>query len=99
MEEKEALVIAEFRKRRNRQLLASVPMIVALIFLFMLKDMGASAFPAWIPEQLILPVCLGVVGIGVIFTLGNWKCPVCKRYLGKSFAPRYCQKCGAQLQE
>lgn len=99
MEEKDPLIIAEFKKRRARQLMATVPMIAAIIPLFMLKDMGTSAFPAWIPGQLVLPVCLGVVVIGVIFTLVNWRCPVCKSYLGKGFGPRYCQKCGAQLQD
>jgi hypothetical protein len=99
MEEKDPLIIAEFKRRRNLQLIVCVTMIAAIIPVLMAKDMGTSQFPAWLPTQLVLPVCFFVFIAGVIFSLINWRCPVCKGYLGKSFAPRYCQQCGAQLQE
>jgi len=33
-----------------------------------------------------------------VFSLYNWRCPACNKYLGKQRSPKYCSKCGVALQ-
>ena len=35
---------------------------------------------------------------GVAFYVYSWRCPSCKKYLGITWNPRFCRKCGARLQ-
>ncbi len=91
-------VIAEFRRRRTRQFIVVVPFVGALIPLFMLENAGPDGLFG-IPSVVVGSVCGAVVIAGFIFSLINWRCPACKSYLGKAISPRFCQKCGAQLQE
>jgi hypothetical protein len=95
---KDPQVVAEFRRRRTRQLIAVVPFVAALIPLFMLEDAGPEGLFG-IPAVVVGSVCGAVVIAGFIFSLMNWRCPACRCYLGKAISPRFCQKCGAQLQE
>lgn len=89
-------VINEFSKRRKRQLLATIPLVLAVIGMVSVEDMNGSL--AGIPVSVISSICIGVVFAGVIFSLFNWKCPACSAYLGKGFSPKFCRKCGSQLQ-
>ena len=41
---------------------------------------------------------LAYVGLTVLFSLANWRCPACHRFLGRYGNPRFCSKCGAPLQ-
>ncbi|MBP7274977.1 MAG: hypothetical protein KBA51_02105 [Kiritimatiellae bacterium] len=91
-------VIAEFQRRRRRQLIAVVPIMGALFPLFMLDHAGPDGLFG-IPTAVLGPVCIAIMIAGVVFSLINWRCPACKSYLGKAMHPRFCQKCGAQLQE
>jgi rRNA maturation endonuclease Nob1 len=33
----------------------------------------------------------------LIFSLFNWRCPSCNKYLGKAINAKFCAKCGVQL--
>jgi len=96
--ERDPLVFAEFKRRRTRQWNMVAPFVAALIVLFMLEDAGPSGVFG-IPTAVAGSLCGAVVIAGFIFSLTNWRCPACKRYLGKAISPRFCQKCGTQLQE
>jgi hypothetical protein len=96
-QERDQEVIDSFRKRRGKQLIASVPLILAIIPLIMMDDSAEQALFG-IPTIILLPVCIAVVIAGLIFSVFNWRCPACSGYLGKAFSPRFCTKCGAQLQ-
>ena len=81
---------SEFHERRMKQLLASGFAILALVGLFVTeRRAGGDAFRGSMVGI--------IVGVGV-FSLINWRCPGCKAYLGKSFSPRYCPRCGVGLQ-
>jgi hypothetical protein len=41
-----------------------------------------------------LVVIFGALGLSFLF----WRCPGCRAYLGKSFSPTSCPKCGAKFQ-
>lgn len=90
-------VIAEFGKRRMRQLIAIIPVVMAIVPLLLLEDAGPEGVFG-IPAVVIAPISIGVV-IGIlIFSVINWRCPACRRYLGRGMSPRFCPKCGVPLQ-
>jgi predicted RNA-binding Zn-ribbon protein involved in translation (DUF1610 family) len=33
----------------------------------------------------------------LVFSLRNWRCPACNKYLGKGTLPHYCPNCGVEL--
>ena len=39
-----------------------------------------------------------LLGACVLYSIINWKCPSCKKSLGKAFSPKFCQSCGTELQ-
>lgn len=88
-------VITEFKKKRLRQLLALLPLILAgvgLVFLDKCSDelLGISKMAA-------LSTCIGLILLVGVFTFFNWRCPACNRYLGKTINPKFCSSCGARL--
>lgn len=95
---RDSQVIAEFRRRRTRQLIVVVPFMGALLPLLMLENAGPDGLLG-IPSVVVGSACGAVVIAGFIFSLINWRCPACKSRLGKDISPRFCQKCGVQLQE
>jgi hypothetical protein len=42
-------------------------------------------------------ICAAAIG-GLAASIINWRCPACKKYMGRSMDPRICRKCGAKLQ-
>lgn len=90
-------VVAEFKKRKTRQLIATAPFMLALFSMFMLEDAGPEGLFG-IPSSVMVPIFI-IFAIGIfIFSFSNWRCPACNSYLGKAMSPKFCQKCGAKLQ-
>jgi len=87
---------AAFSTRRKRQLAASVPLIgIVIAFAFMENRADGTVFG--LPLGIAGPVFFAIVAGGLIFSLRNWRCPACNKYLGRSFNPKHCQNCGVQL--
>jgi len=101
--EAETLAIQrEFSRRRHRQwalAIIAVPWIAAgLIYggtpgeRFMGESPLLSSPPRWFP-----PVFL-ILAVGALaFSLLNWRCPGCSKYLGRGINPRRCPRCGVAL--
>jgi rubrerythrin len=51
-----------------------------------------------LPTELVVGAAIAVILGFVAFTLWNWRCPACNRYLGKGISPSFCPKCGVPLQ-
>jgi len=85
-----------FSERRKRQLTVSLPMIAVVFAVMFTEDRGSNAILG-IPANVVGPLFLGLVLAVLVFTLRNWRCPACEKYLGRSFNPRHCQNCGIQL--
>ena len=98
MREKNAETMAEYRRRRTRQWIAS-GLIILLVFpnLLLRRDDGFHLFG--LPENIAIGVFMAAVLGVVIFSLTNWRCPECNKYLGKNFNPSFCSRCGTQLHE
>lgn len=86
-----------FAAKRRRQILVSLPLIV-LIVGFAFLEKGASGAILGIPASMAFPGFLAMVAGAIVFSLYNWRCPACNRYLGKQRNPKFCSKCGAALQ-
>ena len=91
-------VLAEFRRRRTRQWIASGG-IIALLVPGMLGSRSGEFSYAGLPENVTAIGLLVAVLSVLVFSLWNWRCPACARYLGRTINPAYCSRCGAQLRE
>ena len=96
-EEQKAQVRTLFAIRRRRQLLLSLPLFV-LIMGFAFLENGETGAIFGIPASMTIPGILAVVVGAILFSLYNWRCPACNKYLGKQRSPQYCSKCGVALQ-
>lgn len=89
-------VKAEFKKRRTTQFLITIPVILVVLPMIMLERSGGNEI--WgIPASVISVVALITIFIVVVVSLFNWRCPKCKRYLGKRINPKFCSRCGSEL--
>jgi hypothetical protein len=86
-----------FAARRRRQLLISLPLIV-LIMGFAFLENGNRGAILGIPATMVFPGFLAMIAGAIVFSLYNWRCPACNRYLGKQRNPKFCNKCGVALQ-
>jgi hypothetical protein len=95
-EQERTLFREQFAARRKRQRIATAPAIVFLVALrFFDKNTDRSNLVLAGGAVLILFVAY-LVGVG-IFSLRNWRCPACDRYLSSSINPTCCPKCGVEL--
>jgi hypothetical protein len=86
-----------FAVRRRRQLLISLPLI-ALFMGFAFLENGNPGAILGIPASMVFPGFLAIIAGAIVFSLYNWRCPACNRYLGKQRSPKFCNKCGVALQ-
>jgi hypothetical protein len=85
-----------FAARRRRQLIVTIPFII-LIILFATLNENTGLVLGSIPISVFVPIFIvAVIGV-VIFSVKNWRCPGCDKYLGKAFNPSFCSKCGVAL--
>lgn len=98
MAEEQERIVAEFARRRRRQLIATAPTLAIIFLLLIMKRephpqiLGVSA------DRLVLFAMGGIVA-AIAFSLWNWRCPACSRYLGRTTNPAFCSKCGAKLRQ
>jgi rubrerythrin len=70
--------------------------IIILIFLFIKDNRDFTAFGVSFAE--LLYIFAVIIMVLIIFSLFNWRCPACGRYLGRAVNPKFCSRCGAKLQ-
>lgn len=99
-EDQKARFIEDFKVIKRRQIMVAV-LFVPFTLLFIL--FAASADPKTgeafgISMFVFIPIHAIALTALVIFSLKNWRCPACDRYLGKEFNPSFCPKCGEEIQ-
>jgi hypothetical protein len=87
----------DFKAKRIRQLLLAVPLVAAVVFLIWSEDRPGTAILG-IPSAHLTYATIAYLIFYAVFSIVNWRCPSCRSYLGKGINPRFCSKCGAQLQ-
>src|SRR5262245_64179170 len=86
-----------FALRRRRQILLAIPLIPIFIAVLVIRDQADTAVFG-VPSVVWGPAFLALAVGALLFSLWNWRCPACEKYLGKSISPRFCPKCGVSLQ-
>ena len=86
-----------FALRRRRQMILAVPLLAVFIAVMAVKDRPEGVILG-LPANMVGPVFLALAVGALLFSLWNWRCPACAKYLGKSISPRFCPKCGVALQ-
>jgi rubrerythrin len=92
-----AEIIEEFIKKRTRQIMAVGPIVLAFIALLSVENNPTGIFG--LAPSTILVAAFAVIISVLVFSLLNWRCPSCNKYLGKAINPKFCSKCGTQLGE
>ena len=97
MKEKDyAKIRKEFRQRQSSQLL-SIAVSLLLILLLALVQKRPDLF--WgLPKNAVSGLQIIVIAAFVAFSVFNWRCPACDKYLGPDINRHLCKKCGTRLQ-
>jgi hypothetical protein len=93
-EEQKAAFRAQFSAKRRNQIILAAP-LVAVVLLLAFSE-GKEAVLG-IPLVVAGPVAIVLILGGLAFSLYNWRCPACNRYLGRTISPKFCVKCGVEL--
>jgi len=82
---------AEFARRQKRQFGVAAILLLGVASMMLMRGHGAPETPAG------LALVLGAMVAIFAFSLQNWRCPACQKYLGKGGFPRFCPRCGVPL--
>ena len=86
----------EFARRRTRQWILVIPMVIAVIAIRAAGDSDNASF--WgMPTSAVIGIGFALILGAIAFSLWNWRCPSCSKYLGKGINPSFCSKCGFKL--
>jgi hypothetical protein len=86
----------QFAVRRRRQMLLVIPFVLFFIGVTAARN-GHVLGVFGLPPEVLSGAFLVFAIVAVLFSLKNWRCPACERYLGRSMSPRFCPKCGVGL--
>jgi hypothetical protein len=89
-------IIQEFRLRQGRQFLAISITLLLLIFLTLVYK-RPDLFGEF-PREIISKTQIVLIVVFVGFSVFNWRCPSCKKYLGNNIGRQKCRQCGTRLQ-
>jgi hypothetical protein len=81
--------------RQRLQMLVDLVLLAAFVGLVYLAAIPKSA--VWFGEIADIVAVFAVIGVALVFTFENWRCPACDGLLGASIRPRTCGDCGAEL--
>ena len=90
--------IQEFKRRRKNQLIALIPLVVALLAATLLDHHPKQMPSGFLGKNFGVIFSLYLIAL-VVFSFRNWRCPACNGYLGRGINPRSCPYCGVQLRE
>jgi hypothetical protein len=85
----------QFALSRRRQIIMVIPLLGFFIAVGLLTDRKTGLLLG-VPRAVTLPAFFLVLGAAILFSLRNWRCPACKKYLG-SGRHRFCSNCGVAL--
>lgn len=95
----ETEVISEFKKRKSRQIYVSILIVILVAPILILEYMGQSEL-FQIPLSVFISFMVAGTVAVLLFSLKNWRCPACGKYLGKSgLGIKFCKSCGVKLAE
>ena len=94
-EEEQASFKRQFATSRKRQIIMVIPLLAFYIAAALLTD-EKTGLLFWMPRAITLTAFTVVLAGAIIFSLRNWRCPACKKFLGGG-RHRFCSNCGVAL--
>jgi len=91
-------VVADSKRRRNRQFRMLVPVFLLLIMAGVLQAVGVLPGPIIDVDYVYWAAALLVLA-GLAYTLAHWCCPACRKSLWYRLNPEYCPSCGIRLKK
>ncbi|HET9887699.1 MAG TPA: hypothetical protein VFR10_09305 [bacterium] len=85
-----------FAQRRKKQLLLAALIIPLVLVAVFAEDQRTDTILGYSVE-VFGPIFLVAVIAALLFSLRNWRCPACSKYLGRSMNPKFCHNCGVEL--
>jgi len=95
-EQSVADIKSKFKSRFRKQLAVAIillPIILALI----IGDRNGGTTILGMEAEIFGIFAIVLVIVALVFSLFNWRCPSCNKYLGREIYPKFCNKCGVQL--
>lgn len=86
---------AQFAKKRRNQRILRVPTIAAIISVTLGERHVGQALG--VSREIIRGAAFVVVLGYLVFSLINWRCPACGKYLRRGLSPNHCPHCGVAL--
>jgi hypothetical protein len=89
----------EFAARRKRQLMVAIPFVALIAGFAAFARVGSADGETLGGVPLLLWAGIGlalIIGV-LIFSVRNWRCPACDKYLGRNANMSFCPKCGVAL--
>ena len=86
----------EYARRRKRQWLIVIPVVV--IVLIAMHKVDAHETYLGLSSTVVLLLCLGIILGARAFSIYSWRCPACSTYVGRG-NPTFCPECEFKLKE
>lgn len=93
-EEQKAEFKRQYAAKKRRQIFVAIP-IVAVVLLLIVSE-GKDAILG-LPLNVAGPLFIALIFGALIFSFFNWRCPACRKYLGKTINHKFCAACGVGL--
>lgn len=89
----------EFERRLGRQRVLGFLLIAALLLLMLARAAIEWNWPRpfGVPHQRLLAAAWILIAVVLPLGLLNWRCPNCRRNLGRTLSLRQCPRCGVVL--
>ena len=91
-------IFEAYKTVRNRQWAAS-SLAVCIAVPLMIVRRSEGEFILGLPAEWVALAGFAAILVILAFSMYNWRCPSCKKALGKGSDPDFCPKCGTQLHE
>ncbi len=95
--QKQDLIFKSYKKKKRLNTMITLAVFATAFFALWYSN-NRNQFPDETVRSIITyGICIIAIG-GLAASYLNWRCPACKRYLGRMMNQKVCRKCGARLQ-
>jgi protein-S-isoprenylcysteine O-methyltransferase Ste14 len=82
---------------RQKKLITAIVVAIGVVLLVAATRHPANPLPVHAPAAAVKGLAMIAALALAVYSLFNWRCPACARYLGRAIAPRACPACGVPL--
>lgn len=90
-------VMESFKKKKRNHIIITIVIFATAFSAFWYSNNRGMISDESMRTAITYGIAIFALG-GLAALLLNWRCPACKKYLGRSSNPKVCRKCGAKLQ-